>query len=132
MRLLPLLQLEQSEVLHMYTLLEGWDFSNRMVLSHGDLHLGNFAVVNNKMMVLDWEHTHLTTPFWDLYYLIDLSHPTFPKKMTSEVRNRILHVYVEASNLEGNEADFLREYHLFSSAFSVWMCFLIMKDLHRG
>ena len=130
--LLPLKQLEIGFIQHMYVLLDGWNFSNRMVLSHGDLHLGNFSAVNNKMMVLDWEHTHLNSPYWDLYHLIDISHPVFPRKMTKDLRNRILHLYLKESGLEVNVADFLREYYLFSSAFSVWMCLLIKKDLHRN
>lgn len=134
-QLLPMLQIDAREILHIYFLLNQRSFSNTLVLSHGDLHLGNFAVVNNKMMVIDWEHTHLNTPLWDLYHLIDLSHPLFPKKVTSQLRNQILNFYlgqIHLNGLELNRENFIMEYHLFSSAFSIWMILLIMKDLDNG
>ncbi|WP_264739192.1 phosphotransferase family protein [Cytobacillus firmus] len=54
-------------------------FSAVKVLCHGDLHQGNFGYAGDKTVVLDWEHCHLNTPFWDLFHLIDISHPDFPK-----------------------------------------------------
>jgi hypothetical protein len=131
--LMPKLQMEEREILPIYSLLVQKEFSNNKVLSHGDLHLGNFAVVNNRIMVLDWEHTHLNSPLWDLYHLIDISHPSFPKTVTNQFRLRILKRYLEQLDLNGmevNHRDFIQEYYLFSSAFSIWMILLIIKDLH--
>ena len=64
--------------------------ADELVLSHGDLHLGNYAAVNGQVKVLDWEHAHLNSRYWDLYHVIDLSHPIFPKEMTTNIRERLL------------------------------------------
>jgi thiamine kinase-like enzyme len=132
LHLLPLLQLEEKPMYHIYSLLEQGEFPKNMVISHGDLHLGNYAVVNNKTIILDWEHAHLNTPCWDLYHVIDMSHPLFPKKVTSQLRVRILNFYLDQLELNGKKVDgqaFLKEYYLFSSVFSIWMIFLIRQDL---
>ncbi|MBO7745667.1 phosphotransferase [Paenibacillus sp. MWE-103] len=107
----------------------GW---SRRVLSHGDLHLGNYALASGGVKVLDWEHAHLNSPYWDLYHLIDLSHPVFPKTMDADVRSRLLDVYVSEAARRGMPADgaeFKREYALFAAVFSLWMLLLIEKDL---
>ncbi|MDQ0200970.1 phosphotransferase family protein [Neobacillus ginsengisoli] len=128
-KLLPLLNIEKKMIHRLFSLLEGVEFSEKLVLSHGDLHLGNYAVVNNRMVVLDWEHAHLNTPYWDLYHVIDMSHPIFPKQITSQFRGEVLKVYLEHVNDMINTEDFIREYHLFSAVFSIWMILLILKDL---
>ena len=133
--LLPLLHLESKTISPIYSLLEKMPFSKKMVLSHGDLHLGNFAFVKNKTIILDWEHTHLNTPFWDLYHVIDMSHPLFPKQVTNHFRDRALKYYLsqlESNGIKGNGQAFLNEYYLFSSVFSIWMIFLILKDLKEN
>lgn len=126
---LPILDMEEKNIDHLFNILEQMEFSKELVLSHGDLHLGNYAVVNNQIVVLDWEHTHLNTPYWDLFHVIDMSHPIFPKQITSQFRGEILKVYLEHVNAMVNEEDFIREYHLFSAVFSIWMIMLILKDL---
>jgi thiamine kinase-like enzyme len=131
LQLLPVLQIEKEHIFTIYSLLERRSFSNKLVLSHGDLHLGNFAAVDNKVVVLDWEHTHLNTPFWDLYHLIDISHPLFPKNVTNSFRNQVLNCYLELVGSENNHSEFIAEYNLFSSVFSIWMILLISKDFHR-
>ena len=133
--LLPLLQMEEKKIYPIYTLLDQMEFSKKVVLSHGDLHLGNFAMVKNKTFILDWEHAHLNTPFWDLFHLIDMSHPLFPKKVNRSFRDRILNEYLdqlESNGMEVNGQAFLKEYYLFSSVFSIWMIFLITKDLREN
>ncbi|MFC4811486.1 aminoglycoside phosphotransferase family protein [Paenibacillus sp. GCM10023250] len=107
----------------------GW---SRRVLSHGDLHLGNYALAEGGLKVLDWEHAHLNSPYWDLYHLIDLSHPVFPKTMDADVRGRLLDVYASEAARWGMPADgaaFKREYARFAAVFSLWMLLLIEKDL---
>lgn len=110
------------------------------VLSHGDLHLGNYALLpggeagGGRLVVLDWEHAHIGSPLWDLYHLIDMSHPRFPKRMTSAIRDELLQEYWSArrsfGGLDGISAEaFRRQYALFSCAFSVWMLRLIRRDL---
>ncbi|MGG3469203.1 phosphotransferase [Neobacillus pocheonensis] len=129
-QLLPRLQIEKKLIEQIYLLLEqNMEFSKQLVLSHGDLHVGNYAVVDNKMMILDWEHTHLNTPYWDLYHVLDLSHPLFPKTITSEFREQVLKAYLSKVELEISSDAFLKEYYLFASAFSIWMILLIQKDL---
>lgn len=122
-------ELGNTPIEHVYRMLERFEFSERLVLSHGDLHVGNFAVVNERLMILDWEHTHLNTPHWDLYHVIDMSHPLFPKRVTQPLREQILKAYVDQVELEIDEGSFLKEYYLFSSVFSIWMLLLIQKDL---
>ncbi|CAH2714730.1 hypothetical protein BACCIP111895_01906 [Neobacillus rhizosphaerae] len=132
LRLLPVLQIEERHIQHIYSLLDRFVFSKKLVLSHGDLHLGNYAIVNNKLMILDWEHSHLNTPYWDLYHIIDMSHPLFPKEITSKFRESVLRYYLDHVNLEIDEAVFMKEYHLFSAVFSIWMILLIQKDLQAN
>ncbi|MCM3705106.1 MULTISPECIES: phosphotransferase family protein [Cytobacillus] len=72
-------------------------FSAVKVLCHGDLHQGNFGYADGKTVVLDWEHCHLNIPYWDLYHLIDISHPDFPKPYDHTLRNKILDCYCEES-----------------------------------
>ncbi len=128
-RLLPLLDLEEAAINSIYRQLDRFIFSQKLVLSHGDLHAGNFAVVDQKLMILDWEHTHLNTPYWDLYHLIDMSHPLFPKKMKSEIREKIMTAYLGAVRFELNHDAFVKEYYLYSAVFSIWMIMLIQKDI---
>ncbi|WP_426450272.1 phosphotransferase family protein [Paenibacillus sp. S-38] len=113
--------------------LESWAWSRKRVLSHGDLHLGNYALMNGRLIVLDWEHAHLNTPFWDLYHLVDLSHPLFPKQVTEGIREKALERYLDCTGAPPLERTaFKREYYLFSAAFSLWMLGLIAGDLQRG
>lgn len=128
------LGLSKQQMQRMYVQLEHVSFSQRLVLSHGDLHPGNYALSGERLMVLDWEHTHLNTPLWDVYHLIDMSHPLFPRRMTSELRIRILDTYVEQLELLGIRVDrtaFMLEYGMFAVVFSLWMLLLITSDLQR-
>ncbi|WP_219835121.1 phosphotransferase family protein [Paenibacillus sp. R14(2021)] len=107
----------------------GW---MKRVQSHGDLHLGNYTFVNGEIKVLDWEHVHLNSPYWDLYHVLDLSHPVFPKPADAKVRERMLDLYVQESAVRGivyDPAAFKGEYARFSAVFSLWMLLLIEKDL---
>ncbi|WP_066071820.1 phosphotransferase [Neobacillus soli] len=131
-RLLPGLGVEEWLIQSVYSELNGKRFSERLVLSHGDLHAGNFAVANKQLMILDWEHTHLSSPYWDLYHLIDLSHPDFPKQVTDQLRERALKSYLEQVDVEIDGEDFIKEYYLFAAVFSIWMILLIQKDLQMN
>lgn len=118
----------------LFALLQQESFAeDDLVLSHGDLHLGNYATVNGQVKVLDWEHAHLNSRYWDLYHVIDLSHPTFPKEMTTTIRERLLDRYLQLNEQNGNGMNapvFKRGYYLFSSLFSLWMLKLIANDIH--
>ncbi|MEH7415980.1 phosphotransferase [Neobacillus drentensis] len=129
---LPELGLVKESMERVYLLLEKNQFSNRKVLSHGDLHVGNFSIVEGKIKILDWEHTHLNLPYWDLYHLIDMSHPLFPKKVTHDHRQQLLKEYVDKVTFELESDLFMREYFLFSAVFSIWMIALIKKDLQAS
>jgi thiamine kinase-like enzyme len=118
----------------LFSLLERWEFSKELVLSHGDLHPGNFGTSQNKLVILDWEYAHLNTRYWDLYHLIDLSHPLYPKTVTRELRNQILNEYcdqVNSSRGKIQKENFIKEYFVFSATFSLWMIMLIQEDLQR-
>ncbi|WP_068783017.1 phosphotransferase family protein [Paenibacillus phocaensis] len=116
---------------------KGGGFSDkRRVLSHGDLHLGNYAVTKaGRVVLLDWEHAHRNLPYWDLYHLIDMSHPRFPKAMPSEDRMKLLDTYLEEADKQGTtwvREGLAREYAWFAAVFSLWMLLLIEGDLRRG
>ncbi|MEH6988509.1 phosphotransferase [Cytobacillus firmus] len=107
-------------------------FSDVKVLCHGDLHQGNFGYAGDKMVVLDWEHCHLNIPYWDLFHLIEMSHPDFPKPDDQTLRNKILDFYCEESQIPvPDRVKFKQEYYLFSAVFSAWMMLLIQSDLEN-
>ncbi|MCQ6282051.1 phosphotransferase [Bacillus sp. EB600] len=128
------LNLPKKTMSKLFLLLEKKIFSKTLVLSHGDLHLGNYGTSQNKLVIIDWEYAHLNTRFWDLYHLIDLSHPLHSKTVTSELRNKILTEYYDQAStygIETNRENFKNEYYLFSATFSLWMIMLIEGDLKR-
>lgn len=106
------------------------------VLSHGDLHLGNYAKgADGRLYILDWEHAHLNTPYWDLYHLIDMSHPVFPKRIRKSEREKLLGYYVKQSVYHGRTWDleeFMRGYCRYAALFSLWILLLIHGDMERG
>ncbi|MBY6053953.1 phosphotransferase [Cytobacillus firmus] len=118
---------------NIFSAITGNPFSAAKVLCHGDLHQGNFGYAGGKTVVLDWEHCHLNIPYWDLFHLIDMSHPDFPKPDDSDedyLRNKILDCYCEETQISvPDRVKFKREYYLFSAVFSVWMMLLIQSDL---
>ncbi|MFP5114332.1 phosphotransferase family protein [Bacillaceae bacterium C204] len=132
LRLLPSLNMKEELIEVIFAQLNRLNLSEKQVLTHGDLHTGNFAIVGNALKILDWEHTHLNSPHWDLYHLIDMSHPLFPKKITSPLRKRILEAYLGQVAFKHDQARFFQEYYLVSSVFSMWMILLIQKDLEAN
>ena len=128
-RLLPLLKLKEELIDIIFSQINHLKFLEKKVLTHGDLHTGNFAISGNELKILDWEHAHIDSPHWDLYHLIDMSHPLFPKKITSRIRDRCLESYLGQVEYEMGRDCFFKEYYLFSSVFSIWMILLIQKDL---
>ncbi|MFL6556132.1 MAG: phosphotransferase [Bacillus sp. (in: firmicutes)] len=128
-RLMPSLQIEKGLIDRIFLQLIHLEFSELQVLTHGDLHTGNFAIVGSELKILDWEHTHLNLPYWDLYHLIDMSHPLYPKKISSSLRECILESYLDQVAFQHDRVSFFKEYYLFASVFSIWMILLIQKDL---
>jgi thiamine kinase-like enzyme len=109
-------------------------FNQELVFSHGDLHLGNYSLRGERVVVLDWEHAHLNLRYWDLYHLLDLSHPLFPKNVTPGLREKALDTYLSAVEQTGKSLEpktFKKNYYTFSSIFSLWMLLLIEKDLRN-
>jgi hypothetical protein len=85
--------------------------------------------------VLDWEDVHLNSRLWDLYHVIDLSHPLFPKTVTPAARARLLEHYMyEVARQSGTnlKASFKRHYYLFSALYSLWLLNLIQSDITRN
>lgn len=102
------------------------------VLCHGDLHPGNLAEVDGRLVVLDWEHAHLNTPLWDIYHLVDLSHPLFPRTVTPALRERVMDVYLDKLGSLGMQIErvsFAEWYNAYAIVFSLWMLRLIDGDL---
>lgn len=115
--------------------LDNTSFKHPGVLSHGDLHSGNFGYSGERLVIIDWEHAHLNSPYWDLYHLLDISHPIFPRKISKNLRNAALELYMNESGHYINPTlrhIFKQGYYLFSSAFSLWMLLLIEADLERN
>lgn len=129
LRLLPTFYIEVKLIDAIFAQITLLNFSDKQVLTHGDLHSGNFAIVDNELKILDWEHTHINLPHWDLYHVIDMSHPLFPKQITQNLRERILDTYLDQVEFELDRDSFFKEYYLFSSVFSMWMILLIHKDI---
>ncbi|ANS76709.1 hypothetical protein AWM70_20755 [Paenibacillus yonginensis] len=117
--------------------LEGSDWAGVKVLNHGDLHAGNYASIQGDLFVLDWEHVHLNSPLWDLYHLLDMSHPVFPRftPRNEELRERILRIYVHQRRFYGQELEesgLLADYCAYACLFTLWMLLLIESDLGMG
>ncbi|QOS81676.1 phosphotransferase [Paenibacillus sp. JNUCC31] len=105
------------------------------VLCHGDLHPGNMADVNGRLVIIDWEHAHLNTALWDMYHLVDLSHPLFPRTVMPELRERIIDVYLdglERHSVQVDRVTFKRWYRAYAIVFSLWMLRLIDGDLRSA
>lgn len=106
-----------------------------LVLCHGDLHPGNMADVNGRLVIIDWEHAHLNTPLWDVYHLVDLSHPLFPRHITPQLRERIIQTYLNELEQRGQRTErisFRRWYAAYAVVFSLWMLRLIDSDLQKA
>lgn len=124
-----------SLVLQLFDRMENEVLSDERVLSHGDLHVGNYTFANGQVYILDWEHTHLSHRYWDLYHLIDLSHPLYPKRHAITWRNGLLNLYIKEAMHHNPLLDphrFLYEYNLFASVFSLWLLRLIEADRTNG
>ncbi|WP_458463356.1 phosphotransferase family protein [Paenibacillus sp.] len=119
-----------------------WDKISRLILTaeeqlptvlcHGDLHPGNMAEVDGRLVVLDWEHAHLNTPLWDVVHLVDLSHPLFPRTVTPALRERVMDVYLDKLGSLGMQIErvsFAEWYDAYAIVFSLWMLRLIDGDL---
>ncbi|TYP70166.1 phosphotransferase [Paenibacillus methanolicus] len=114
----------------------GWRPSDEtLVFSHGDLHVGNYARVRGELYILDWEHAHWNYRAWDLYHLIDLSHPLYPRPSGLNWREQLLDAYADAAARLGQalDASALRaDYYAAAVVFSLWMLGLIQRDLASG
>lgn len=125
----------KSTIEFLFIHLNNISFGPKKVLSHGDLHLGNFGYAKGKLVIIDWEHAHLNSPYWDLYHLLDISHPDFPKEISKNLRNKALDLYMDEAGYFNKPAiryTFKQGYYLFSSAFSLWMLLLIEADIERS
>lgn len=104
------------------------------VICHGDFHRGNIAFRQGELILLDWEHVHRNHPFWDLYHLLDMTHPRFRRTITMQLRLSALTAYLDrriAMGWEGHAASFLRDYHKYAAIHSAWMMMLIQSDLEK-
>lgn len=118
------------------TLFDG-NFESEMVISHGDYHQGNVCRRGAEFIILDWEFVHHNSVYWDLYCLLDMSHPDFPKMVSSSTRLAALQAYVNHRVSLGWEAAidveaFFRDYHRYAIILSLWMLGLIEHDLQNG
>ncbi len=127
--------IDPEAVRQVYERLETETISPETVFSHGDLHVGNYAHAAGRLYIIDWEHAHLNSRYWDLYHVIDLSHPLYPRTAAPAWRERLLQAYLDEAAQFGAALDrlrFRREYNLFAMAFSLWMVRLIESDRASG
>ncbi|WP_040949192.1 phosphotransferase family protein [Gorillibacterium massiliense] len=112
------------------------DFADETVICHGDLHLGNIGEFNGQAVILDWEHVHANSVYWDLFNLLDMTHPDFRRQTAPETRASVLEAYLTVRRKEegwsGSSRDFIRHYYLFAALYSAWMLLLIDSDLTAG
>lgn len=124
LQLTTLHTIDPTLILELFSRMKSEKLSEELVFSHGDLHVGNYTVSNDQLIIIDWEHTHLSCRYWDLYHLFDLSHPLYPKGLALTWRSRLLDFYVEKAMHSNPRLDlhrFIYEYNLFASVFSLWL-----------
>jgi hypothetical protein len=110
-------------------------FETEIVISHGDYHQGNICKRDDELIIIDWEFVHHNSVFWDLYCLLDMSHPDFPKMVSSATRLAALQAYANQRSVLGWESkveSFIMDYHRYTIIHSVWMLGLIEKDLQKA
>ncbi|MDB5053709.1 MAG: protein licA [Bacilli bacterium] len=110
-------------------------FNDDFVVSHGDLHAGNIGMTKDRLVILDWEFIQRNSIYWDLYTLLDMTHPLIRKKMNNTIRNQVLSTYITERNTKGTSSlnpSFTMKYFIFSAIYSLWMLLLIEKDLKEG
>lgn len=116
----------QRIVVHMKTDLE-------LVVSHGDLHLGNLAWKNGRIAILDWEHVHINAVYWDIFTLLEMSHPYYELQTERQaLREQALSAYWEERETLGRTGEFrhfTRNYYTYAAIYSSWMLLLINEDL---
>lgn len=132
--LLSDLPLDEQAIQLILQLLHDYQCPSELVMSHGDLHLGNYAQTPHGLVILDWEHAHWNTRHWDLIHLLDMSHPLFPKRITPDIRKQVLHGYLAETVLHGSALDaqsFMQQYMMSVCVLSLWMLLLIETDLRQ-
>lgn len=110
-------------------------FDTEIVISHGDYHQGNLSRREEDFIILDWEFVHHNSVYWDLYCLLDMSHPDFPKRVSASTRLAALKSYLNKRTALGWEVhltSFVADYHRYATVHSLWMLGLIEKDLQKG
>ncbi|CAG7629247.1 hypothetical protein PAESOLCIP111_03084 [Paenibacillus solanacearum] len=109
--------------------------SQETVVSQGDFHRGNIAIQNQGVVVLDWEHVHRNSPYWDLYNLIDMTHPVIRRRTTQAGRGAALRTYASRRTelgWMGSQSELEAGYYLYSAIYSAWMLLLIEADRSKG
>jgi hypothetical protein len=110
-------------------------YKTEIVISHGDYHQGNLARREDEIIILDWEFVHHNSVYWDLYCLLDMSHPDFPKRVSPSTRLAALQAYRNkrlSLGWETGSMSFITDYHCYAIIHSLWMLGLIEKDLQKG
>jgi hypothetical protein len=105
---------------------------HEIVVSHGDFHPLNIALPREELVILDWEFIHRNSVYWDLYNLLDITSPAYRKPpMDAQTRLSVLNAYAKQRKILGKPAGprFLKGYHRFGFAYSVWLLLLIERDL---
>lgn len=118
----------------LFRLMEQTRLSDDLVFSHGDLHVGNYTFARGNLYVMDWEHAHIGSRYEDLFHVIDLTHPLYPRPESLDWRCSLLQAYLEESGRLGAKLEpqrFHAEYRLFAAVFSLWMLGLIERDLNQ-
>jgi thiamine kinase-like enzyme len=128
------LKIDLTQINRLFSIVESAQglTGEEMVISHGDLCFGNVGISNSVMFVLDWEFVHRNSIFWDLYCLLDMTHPLERKTMNNRLRDQVLSAYIEERQAQGLppvQANFKTNYAIFAVVYAIWMLLLIEHDL---
>ncbi|WP_135556786.1 phosphotransferase [Paenibacillus cymbidii] len=108
---------------------------SEQVVTHGDLHRGNYFARDGAIVVMDWEHLHIGSVYWDLYCLLDMTHPYYPKPSNPQLRSEALSVYMEHRRRLGWLCDrerFIAGYFAHAAICTAWLMLVIEGDLAAG
>ena len=89
------------------------------VVSHGDFHIENICIDNEKIYILDWELFCVTDCYSDLFNLLDMTNPYFIWELTNHKRKEILKSYYENSEINHVSFEqFYLDYLLYALLYS--------------
>ena len=72
-----------------------------LALIHGDLHVGNVALVNEQIQFFDWTDAAVSHPFFDIFDIFTVKDPTQRERLEMAYASIWAEAYPEAMVLRG-------------------------------